>query len=91
MAFALIPLLSVYNISKIYSLPINASRQSDFFIKNIIPYDADKVTNLIKTFNAEPKNIVNRGTFKPMNGVMMRGFSENVQPFIGELIKETIS
>ena len=31
---------------------INASSKPDYFIKNIINYDAGKVTNLIKSFNA---------------------------------------
>jgi hypothetical protein len=30
---------------------INAARKPDFFIKNIITYDAGKITNLIKSFN----------------------------------------
>jgi len=31
---------------------INAAQKPDYFIKNIITYDAGKVTNLIKSFNA---------------------------------------
>jgi hypothetical protein len=42
---------SVQYVEDLFAL-INASLKPDYFIKNIINYDAGKVTNLIKSFNA---------------------------------------
>jgi hypothetical protein len=47
---------SIQYIEDLFAL-IKASEKKDFFIKNIIKYDAGKVEHLIKSYNTNKKNI----------------------------------
>jgi len=37
---------------------IKATKQPDYFVRNIVTYDAGKITNMIKTFKANKNNVV---------------------------------